>query len=131
MRTIAKYSRLHGHWIFSRETDFYHAKKVAIKNESVDGLIARVSSKQEAKELSSRKTPVIIQCVHERIADCPTIEVDDIGIGQMAAQHLLERGFKNFAFCGMEKIIEQSEQRLQAILDKVHDVRLLSRHLVR
>ena len=104
LRGIAKYSRLNGHWIFSREAEFYRKKKVVFEEGLVDGLIAHVSSKREAENLSSMKIPMIIQCVHEKITKLPTIESDDIAIGQMAAQHLLDRGFRNFAFCGFGNI---------------------------
>jgi LacI family transcriptional regulator len=32
--------------------------------------------------------------------EIPWVETDDAAIARMAAEHLLERGFKHFAFCG-------------------------------
>ena len=108
LRGIAKYSRLNGHWIFSREAEFYrktyHYKKTVFEDALADGLIAHVSSKGEAEEFLSKKIPLIIQCVHEKITKHPTIVTDDVAIGQMAALHLLECGFGNFAFCGLENM---------------------------
>jgi LacI family transcriptional regulator len=104
LRGIAKYSRLNEHWAFSREADFYRKPRQGKKivDGDIDGLIAHVSSNREAKKLSSNNFPTIIQCVHQKITNSPTIETDDVAIGQIAAQHFLERGFKNFAFCGMK-----------------------------
>jgi LacI family transcriptional regulator len=33
-------------------------------------------------------------------SEIPWVETDDAAIARMAAEHLLERGFKHFAFCG-------------------------------
>ena len=129
LRGIAKYSRLNGHWIFSRKAEFYrkaYRKNNAVFEEGlVDGLIAHVSSKTEAEKLCSIKIPMIIQCVHEKITKHPTIVTDDIAIGQMAAQHLLERGFRNFAFCGLENMYWSDERRdsfRNTLKEKGHDI---------
>ncbi len=37
----------------------------------------------------------------ERDSGWPSIRNDNLAIGRLAAQHLLERGLKNFAFCGL------------------------------
>ena len=41
---------------------------------------------------------------------CPTVEVDNYRVGQLAAEHFLERGFKNFAFSGHRAIRFSAER---------------------
>ena len=129
LRGIAKYSRLNGHWIFSREVEFYRKpygeKKAAFNDGDVDGLIAHINSKKEAKAFFSMNIPVIIQCVHDKVEKHPTIVTDDAAIGQMAAQHLLGCGFSNFAFCGMENMYWSEGRRdsfRNTIKKQGHDV---------
>jgi len=55
------------------------------------------------QKLSSSITsgnPTIVSIHLRRSLDTPIIITDDIKIGQMAAEHLLERGLRHFALCG-------------------------------
>ncbi|MCK4999426.1 MAG: XylR family transcriptional regulator, partial [Anaerohalosphaera sp.] len=128
LRGIAKYSRLHGPWTFYRESEFYRKvhrlNKAEFDNLPLDGLIAHVSSKSEAEYLFSRGIPVIIQCVHEKIPNRPTIVTDNVAIGEMAAAHLLERGFRHFAYYGLEDAYWSQERRdsfVKAVKEQGYD----------
>jgi len=124
---IAKYSRLHGPWSFYREPPFFRdlgrKRKILyrIKNWGADGIITRHVA--EIEDIIATGVPTIIAAstnegTPQGILDYPTITTDNIAIGKMAAQHLLERGFTRFAYCGFEEI-QWSVQRGESFAQKV------------
>ena len=114
LRGIAKYSRLHGSWTFVRETEFYRkdrsSKKTKFNSLPVDGIIAHVGTKKEVDELISTGIASIVQCVQYKVTSHPTISTDDAAIGEMSAGHLLDCGFRHFAFCGFESMYWSNER---------------------
>ena len=108
---IGKYSRLHGPWVFYREPQFYFKRSGSremmlsnLKKWNANGVIARVPDIEKTKEIVSLGLPTVVS-VHfnDIVPNLPNIVTDDKKIGQMVAEHLLERGFKNFAFYGGEE----------------------------
>lgn len=65
-----------------------------------DGIIARIENPAIARALRSVKTPVVDVSAARLIPTLPFFETDDAAVAQTAAEHLLERGFRHFAFCG-------------------------------
>jgi len=67
---------------------------------SGDGIITRVPSPAIRPFLVRKKTSIVD--LNEQTADLgfPQISNDHVAIASMAAAHLLERGFRNFAFAG-------------------------------
>lgn len=103
IRGIALYSRHHGPWSFYREAPFYgkqrHSKICIseLKKINPDGIILR--EPENIENFLSLKIPIITSpsLIHSEI---PTLLTCAEKIGVFAAEHLLERGFKNFAYCG-------------------------------
>jgi len=65
-----------------------------------DGLIARVENAEIAEAVRRMKVPVVDVSAARLIEEIPWVETDDRGIIELALQHLMQRGFANFAFCG-------------------------------
>lgn len=65
-----------------------------------DGVIARIETPQIAAALSKLKIPVIDVSAARPLPDLPWVETDDKAIACLAAEHLLQRGFRNLAYCG-------------------------------
>lgn len=65
-----------------------------------DGIIARIETPAMAKALRRLKIPIVDVSAARLIPALPWIETDDAAFAQMAFDHLRERGFKRFAFCG-------------------------------
>ncbi len=102
LRGIARYAHLHGPWIFSREAPFWeqsHHQTLLGQMAAVDGIITRESPDLSAI-LKLGKPTIVSNVTTERIGGLPNIVSDHKVIGKMAAEHLIERGFRNFAFCG-------------------------------
>ena len=65
-----------------------------------DGMIARIETEQIARAVKRKKLPVIDVSAARHVPRIPWVETDDLAVAQLAAEHLLERGFQNLAFCG-------------------------------
>jgi len=124
---IAKYSGLHGPWSFYREPPFFRdtgrKRKILdrIRNWGADGIITRYIA--EIEEIVATGLPTIVasstnEGTPRGILGSPTISTDNTAVGRIAAEHLLERGFRNFAYCGFEEI-QWSVQRGQNFSERV------------
>jgi LacI family transcriptional regulator len=65
-----------------------------------NGIIMREQKK--TKEIITMGLPTIISPYKKQFPGLPNIIPDDGTIGKMAAEHLLDRGFRFFAYCGFE-----------------------------
>ncbi|MCP4456143.1 MAG: DNA-binding transcriptional regulator [Planctomycetes bacterium] len=103
LQGIARYANVHGPWQFYREPPFYEDVRGLKKAEAgfaewgPNGIIAREPQRYEY--ILHMGVPTIVS--PNAIGDFPAILTDHEMIGKMAADHLLERGFSNYAFCGI------------------------------
>lgn len=113
LRGIRRYSRTHGPWIFPwvfyKQDLFYISRGSSqeelehIKNWKPNGIIARDS--KDVQEMEKWNVPLFISvAVKAPVTNRNNIITDDAAIAKMAAEHLLERGFKHFAYCGFNDI---------------------------
>lgn len=65
-----------------------------------DGIIARVETPAIAQALKRVKIPIVDTSAARLLPKLPWFETDDAAFAQLAFEHLRERGFKRFAFCG-------------------------------
>lgn len=107
LRGIAKYSRLHGPWIFYHKPPYYRHPAQWVKALSrqqildADGIIMVEQEKPE--DIIEMGLPTVASpYIKDRIAGAVNIIGDNAAMGIMAAEHLLDRGFSNFAYCGFE-----------------------------
>ncbi|HSH93079.1 MAG TPA: DNA-binding transcriptional regulator [Roseimicrobium sp.] len=71
-----------------------------LKSWKGDGIIARIENPAIAAALARLKLPIVDVSAARLLPALPWFETDDAAIARLAAEHLLERGFKNFAYCG-------------------------------
>jgi LacI family transcriptional regulator len=65
-----------------------------------------------AEEIIKMGLPTIASpYIRERILGVANIIGDTVAMGRMAAEHLLDRGFKNFAYCGFEDMFGARSRR--------------------
>ena len=109
LRGIAKYSSLHGPWDMEHEPPFYikpgrkNSLRKKLHSQPPDGIIMR--EPQNVKKILEMRIPVIFASYKkEQIQNTSRIITDDKAIGEMAAQHFIDRGFKNFAFLGYDNM---------------------------
>ncbi|MEN6309684.1 MAG: DNA-binding transcriptional regulator [Anaerohalosphaeraceae bacterium] len=121
IRGIAQYSRHHGPWSFYREAPFYgkqgqsKIRMSELKKINADGIIVR--EPEHIEDFLSLKIPIITSpsLIHPKI---PTILTSADKIGILAAEHLLERGFKHFAYCGFEAL-HWSVHRHRSFMERI------------
>lgn len=98
---IARYSRLHGPWRVYRWPGALDSSLPEWKYLKIDGAIVRDVAVVE--DLVRSGIPVIFaQHNKESYAPYPSIITDGAQIGTMAAEHFLDRGFRHFAYCGLD-----------------------------
>lgn len=101
LRGIADYVRVHGPWsIYLQRHHLYDAMPAWLKDWRGDGIIARVENRRIAQFIGRRRLPIVD--LRGRLLDLnmPAILTDDAAGARLAAAHLLERGFRQFAYCG-------------------------------
>ena len=111
VRGIMRYSRLHGPWVFPwvfyKQDLFYvargseRAELEHLKRWGPQGIISRDT--RDIEELAKWGVPLFVAvAMRPPSADRNNIVTDNRAIGRMAAEHLLERGFRNFGYCGFD-----------------------------
>ncbi len=114
LRGIARYSHLHGNWIFVRKPPVYlsrnksNNKQGLFGDDEFDGIV--VTDEESTKDVLNTDVPMILVSATRRSCGSPAVANDKITIGKNAAEYLISRGFKNFAYCGYG-ILEFSEAR--------------------
>lgn len=69
-----------------------------------DGVIARVANERIASDLKKTKLPVVDVYSDAIRPMFGSVDGDQPGIGRLAAEYLLSRRYKNFAYCGYDGI---------------------------
>ena len=126
LRGIAKYSRTHGPWIFYRQAPFYwgsgdkEATLERLLKPGIDGVILREQRQPEQTDrVLAAGLPAIVSPYRELFPGLPNIVTDDAAIGAMAAEYLLHRGFKQFAYCGFGDKYYWSRERGKSFTERV------------
>jgi len=101
LRGIIRYLRSHQPWsVFFELRELGALPPDWLKDWRGDGIISRPTTPQLAELLRKKKIPVVnLNDVHGDLG-LPLIESDHEALGRLAAEHLLERGFRHFGFCG-------------------------------
>lgn len=116
---VARYSRTHGPWVFYKETGGLDRSIPKIKNWGADAVMTRTI--RHIEQLHSLNIP-IIYIVHHEMSDSlfPSVVTDGKSIAKMAADHFLDRGFRNFAYCGFDTMswsVQRGEHFIRMIKD--------------
>ncbi len=99
IRGIANYANRHGRWHLLIDPRDHEHRSALPDGWHGDGIIARVSSRQQLASLSTRNLPIVnVDDVFEDQAGVPGIVTDEARLAGMALEHLLDRGFRQFAY---------------------------------
>jgi len=118
LRGIARYSRLHGPWAFYRETGGLEQAIPRLKDWGANGVITRDS--RRIHELAILGVPTIVAVHFKRRLDITSIDTNGAKIGEMAAEHLLNRGFQHFGYCGFDDM-QWSETRRKSFKERISE----------
>ncbi|MEQ1825682.1 MAG: DNA-binding transcriptional regulator [Pirellula sp.] len=98
---IAEYQRERDNWsIFLPEQERGAAPPTWLRSWKGDGVIARIETPVIAHSVSRLRVPIVDLSSSRGIKNVPWVETDDAAIAKLAFEHLYERGFRQFAFCG-------------------------------
>ncbi len=112
LQGISRYVRTHRPWsIYIEERGLADPLPAWLDHWDGDGVILRSASAEQADDLRGRGLPIVyLGEMHD--TGLPMLHSDERQIARMATEHLLERGFRSFAFVGLPGAI-WSERRLE------------------
>lgn len=121
MRGISAYLREHERWLLYL-SEGKRGEKVPswLEKWKGDGIIVRIENEEIAKVIKKLKIPVVDISSARLIPDLRWVETDDKGVAELAANHFIHLGFRNFAFCGDRSFnwSIQREQHFQRLISK-------------
>lgn len=100
LRGIAQFSRTKGNWSLLHEEMTIDAEVPKWLAESgADGVIARLDD-HIIDPLRRLQVPIVDVRCRRNYSGIPRVETDERAVAQLVFQHLWQRGFRRFAFCG-------------------------------
>lgn len=97
---VARYARDHGPWSINwQDRGMSDPIPEWLGGWRGDGVIARVETRAVERALAKLNVPVVDVRGTFDLA-WPLVDTDNRAVAEMAAEHLIERGFKRFAYCG-------------------------------
>lgn len=128
LRGIVHYASLHGPWEFFITPGDFDQTLPDMKAWEGTGIIARVESAELAQRILDLNLPFIGLDVSQNIDldviaghQCHEIDSNSLQAARMAADHLLARGLKSFAFVG-EATRRWSENRREGFQARIEEV---------
>jgi LacI family transcriptional regulator len=104
LRGIARYNREQGNWsTYFQPQGLGDPAPPWLSGWQGDGILARIENRLVARAVLQAGVPVVN--LRGTLSDLPFpfIGSDNEAVGRLAAEHLLERGFRQFAFCGLRR----------------------------
>ena len=120
LRGIASYARTRSNWaLMHQEMTIDALLPEWMKESAIDGVIARVDTRTIGPLRQLGVPCVDVRC-SRRFDGIPQVETDDRKVAQFAFEHLWERGFRRFAFCGF-KHAHFSDARLRFFREQIEN----------
>lgn len=105
---VAKYEHEHPRWTVYFEPRASNAPLPKwLKNWKGDGILARVENQRIAKAILALRVPIVELRRKITLAGIPSMGTDNYAVTRLAIEHLVERGFRNFGFCGLRRGIDR------------------------
>ena len=126
LRGIADYVDAYGPWSLfvdpQADSVFPEGRS---KNWSGDGILTYIECPTRAERLLKSGIPTVELFAFRADQTLPVVASDDFAIGKLAAEHLIERHFRSFAFTGYSGSL-WSERRRKGFASAVEAARLLA-----
>ncbi|MCR2822993.1 AraC family transcriptional regulator [Lederbergia panacisoli] len=119
---IRKYIRENRGWsVYLGEYGRSNTDLTWLLNWEGDGIIARIENEHIADYISKINLPTVDLSAARLLPNLPFVETNDESFAQLAADHLIERGFKYFGFCGNSRY-SWSDQRSLHFKEYIQDL---------
>ncbi|MEM9645494.1 MAG: DNA-binding transcriptional regulator [Planctomycetota bacterium] len=117
---IVRFMRMHDQWsVFLEQRDLWKQPPSWLNDWHGDGIISRATTPRLLEAIASTGVPLVEVTDRRGESELPQIRSDDSAIGRTGAEHLIERGFKRFGFCGF-KGEAWSKRREEAFVSAVN-----------
>ncbi len=98
---IVRYMRMHDQWsVFLEQRDLFKQPPTWLNDWQGHGIISRATTSRLIDAISKTGVPFVELTDRKGTAELPQVRSNDAAIGRMGAEHLQERGFERFGFCG-------------------------------
>lgn len=115
---IIKFARMREDWrLFDNEWLFQTNRP---GERRTDGIIARITNRDDLERIKSYNVPVVDVANSYDDANLPSAVNDDALTGRLAGQHLMEKGFVNLAYIGIDEV-SWSLKRMQGMRDLLRE----------
>ncbi len=119
LRGVALYARTQADWsLLHQEMTLDSAVPDWMRSSRINGVIARVDT-HTIEPLRNLNVPIIDVRCNRKFSGVPQVGTDDQRVAELAFQHLWDRGFRRFAFCGF-RFAAYSDARLRSFRDLVN-----------
>jgi LacI family transcriptional regulator len=119
LQGIASYMHENELWsIYMTEVERGAPAPSWLENWHGDGVIARIENNSVATAIAKLNIPTVDVSVARPLPEVPYVEIDEEAVGRMAFTHLRERGFEQFAVCGVPRF-RWSQLRQAAFVQQV------------
>jgi LacI family transcriptional regulator len=102
IRGVASYVRQHGPWsIYFSPHGLREPIAGWLRNWKGDGILARIDDRRMVRMFSAKRVPLIDLRGRLPGLNIPVVGLANRPVAELAFEHLRERGFRHFAFCGL------------------------------
>jgi LacI family transcriptional regulator len=106
LKGIAAYARAHARWtFFHEERALGMPVNPRVKKWSPNGVIGRLMGEQVVRFARQLNVPTVDLFHEDELPGIPGVAIDQESLIRLAIDHFLERGFKNFAYCGFSNLM--------------------------
>ena len=103
MTGIVRFMRTHAQWhVFLEQSDLTRDPPAWLANWSGDGIISRATTDALVTAVRASAIPLVELTDRREDLGFPHVRSNDAAISRLAAEHLIERGFTRFGFCGFD-----------------------------
>jgi LacI family transcriptional regulator len=127
LRGIVRYSRLHGPWGFYVTPGDFAQVLPQMRSWGGTGIIARIETPEVARAILASGLPTIALDLSdaqlragEPLAAISEVASDSRGAARLAAEHLLERGFRHYGFVGVNGRV-WSQRRQEGFSERIRE----------
>jgi LacI family transcriptional regulator len=116
---VAKYVREHDPWsVFFQDLNLCDDTPGWLKNWQGEGILSRLENDDVLETIHRLKVPAVYLRRVDRKVGMPSVLTDNVAVSRFCFEHLKERGFRHFAFCGFNGA-DYSDERRDGFVDLV------------
>lgn len=121
LKGIALFARTRTNWSLQhQEMSIDDMPPDWLESSGISGVIARVDQ-HSVQRLRGLQVPVVDVRCRRKFEGMPRVDTDDRAVAKLAFDHLLERGFEKFAYCGFQ-LTHYSAARLKYFRELIDQV---------